>query len=100
MKYLSTILFIGFTVFTYAQNKITGKITNQQNEPIFGAEIYLDELNKGTSTNEDGFYEITNLPNNTVKISVIYFGYEPITKYIQLKEKRNNTEFYFKRSYF
>lgn len=100
MKYLSTILFIGFTVFTYAQNKITGKITNQQNEPIFGAEIYLDELNKGTSTNEDGFYEITNLPNNTVKISVIYFGYEPITKYIQLKEKETILNFTLKEAIF
>ena len=100
MKYLSTILFIGFTVFTYAQNKITGKITNQQNEPIFGAEIYLDELNKGTSTNEDGYYEITNLPNNTVKISVIYFGYEPITKYIQLKEKETILNFTLKEAIF
>ena len=93
MKILSTILFIGLSFIAHAQNKISGFVTNQQNEPIFGAEIYLDELHKGTSTSENGFYEITNLPNNTIKISVVFFGYETITKNIQLQEKETVLNF-------
>ncbi|SFS77540.1 TonB-dependent receptor [Lutibacter maritimus] len=93
MKIFSTILLIGLSFFAHAQNKISGKVTNQQNEPIFGAEIYLDELHKGTSTNEEGFYQINNLPSNTVKITVVFFGYETIIKNIQLLEKETVLNF-------
>ncbi|NLP58451.1 TonB-dependent receptor [Lutibacter sp. B1] len=80
-KYLS-ILFLGFTLFAQAQNKISGTITNTQNEPLLGVDVYIEELHKGTSTNENGHYEIVNLPNSPIKITVAFIGYETQSKAI------------------
>ena len=67
MKIYLTILFIGLSVISQAQNKIAGIVTTIQNEPLEGVEIYAEELHKGTSTNEEGYYELTNLPTTQIK---------------------------------
>lgn len=51
-----------------AQNKIKGKITDQNNLPLVGGTIFIPELNKGTATNQSGEYFISNLPNGKLKI--------------------------------
>ena len=90
MKKIFTILFIGFSLIIQAQNKISGIISTHLNEPISGAQIYIEELGKGTSSNEIGFYELSNLPNNPVKITVSFIGFE--TKIITISpSKTENT---------
>lgn len=79
MKILSTILFIGLSFFAHAQNNLSGVVTTHLNEPIFGAQIYIQELGKGTSSNEQGHYSLNNLPNNPVKITVSFIGFETKT---------------------
>jgi len=88
MKTYISILFIGLSLITQAQNKITGIITNTQNEPLEGVEIYAEELHKGTSTNKEGYYELTNLPTTKIKITAAYIGYQTATKIINIQ----NTE--------
>jgi iron complex outermembrane recepter protein len=58
-----------------AQNKITGRITDQSSLPLAGATIFLPELNKGTVSDSDGFYELSNLPNGKIKIQFSFIGY-------------------------
>ncbi|NVO03875.1 MAG: TonB-dependent receptor [Bacteroidetes bacterium] len=58
-----------------AQNKISGKITDQNNVPLIGATIFLPEINKGTVSNENGNYELVNLPNGKLKIQFSFIGY-------------------------
>ncbi len=94
MKLYITILFsIGFILFAQSQNKISGKITNGQNEPLFGVTVYIEELQKGTSTNEDGAYELTNLPNNAIKMTVAYIGFKTQVKSIALLTKETILNF-------
>lgn len=58
-----------------AQNIIKGKITDQDNLPLIGASIFIPDLNKGTVSNADGTYELSNLPNGKIKIQFSYIGY-------------------------
>ncbi len=58
-----------------AQNKITGKITNQDNLPLIGASIFIPDMNKGTISNSNGTYELSNLPNGKIKIQFSTLGY-------------------------
>ena len=58
-----------------AQNKITGKITDQNNEPLTGATIFVPDMNKGTVSDSEGNYELVNLPNGKIKIQFSYVGY-------------------------
>ena len=93
MKSFITILCIGFSVLSYGQNKISGKITNTLNESLLGVTIYIEDLQKGTSTDKEGYYEFTNLPGNVIKIIVAFIGYETQIKLIQLQQTETVLDF-------
>jgi len=101
MKLYTFILFsIGFTLIAQSQNKLSGKITNSQNEPLLGVTVYIEELQKGTSTNENGLYELTNLPNNAIKITVAFIGYKTQAKKIAITEKETSINFILEEAVF
>src|SRR5674476_1185486 len=71
--------------FANAQNKITGKITdNLTGEVVPGATVYIPELKTGTITDKDGFYKIENLPKTKVIIQISFLGYKSIIENIDL----------------
>jgi iron complex outermembrane receptor protein len=76
MKRILTLFIIVLSVqITTAQNKVTGKITDQDNTPLPGTTVYIPDLNKGTISNKNGIYELTNLPNGKIKIQFSFIGY-------------------------
>ena len=93
MKIYISILLLGFSLVANAQHKITGTVTNTQNNPLFGVDVYIEELQKGTSTDENGYYELTNLPNTSIKITVAFIGYETQTKISNLQELETVLDF-------
>ncbi|HBL77610.1 MAG: hypothetical protein A2W90_03145 [Bacteroidetes bacterium GWF2_42_66] len=58
-----------------AQNKISGRITDQDNLPLTGATVILPDLNKGSITGENGQFELVNLPNGKTTIQFSFLGY-------------------------
>jgi len=58
-----------------AQNTLYGKVTDQDNTPLAGANVYLPELNKGTVTDASGNYILKNMSNGKIKIQFSYLGY-------------------------
>ncbi|SDX82443.1 iron complex outermembrane recepter protein [Lutibacter oricola] len=100
MKSYILILFVGLSAVLHSQNTITGTITNTENEKLLGVEVYINELHKGTSTNEKGYFELTNLPSNTLKITVAYIGYKTEIKTIKLTQEITTLNFVLKESVF
>jgi len=74
-----------------AQNKISGNITDQDNLPMVGATIFIQDLNKGTVSDKKGHFEMTNLPSGKIKISFSFLGYSNVIETFNLVT--NNTEF-------
>lgn len=72
------------THYASAQNKITGKVTDPDNLPLAGANIYIPDMNKGTIANEYGKYELLNLPNGKIQIQFSFVGYANYIKTIEL----------------
>ncbi|PKP30378.1 MAG: TonB-dependent receptor [Bacteroidetes bacterium HGW-Bacteroidetes-16] len=76
---MKRLLIICMVVMSYhisnAQNKITGKITDQDNLPLIGASIFVHDMNKGTVSNSNGTYALSNLPNGKIKIQFSTLGY-------------------------
>ncbi len=70
--------------FTNAQNTIQGKITDLNNEPLPGAAVFVPDLNKGTVSDENGNYELVNLPNGRIKIQFSFIGYSNDIKTLDL----------------
>ncbi|MEZ4948960.1 MAG: TonB-dependent receptor [Saprospiraceae bacterium] len=76
MKGIFTWMFlVGCLSFATAQNgTVVGVITDSDNEPLFGANVYVNETGTGTVTQEDGKYSIS-LPEGTYSVVVTYTGY-------------------------
>ena len=70
---------------TNAQNKITGKITdNITGEAIPGATVYIPELKTGTIADKNGVYKIENLPKVKIITQVSFLGYKSVIEDIDL----------------
>jgi len=68
-------LLLGFSIVATAQNKVSGTVTNKQNEPISGTTITIPELHKETISDENGKYVFNNLPNGKFKMVFTYIGF-------------------------
>jgi len=75
------ILLLSITSIINAQNSIGGTVTDATtNNKIPYATIYLPQLEKGTSTNEDGTFILESLPQGTYKIVVSSIGFKTFSK--------------------
>ncbi|MEZ5041164.1 MAG: TonB-dependent receptor [Saprospiraceae bacterium] len=77
-RLLLGILLLGVFVGVYAQEKATlsGYIRNAADgEVLLFANVFVQELETGTTTNHYGFYSIT-LPQGTYTLSISYLGYQ------------------------
>ena len=85
MKQLTTLLFLCFVSTIYAQNTIEGTlIENETNTPIAYANVYLPQLEKGTTTDESGNFIINNLPTGNYKIVCSFIGFETYSQAISI----------------
>lgn len=80
-KLLSIALALFVSVTAYAQSgSITGKVTdNQTGEPIIGATVFIESLQKGDQTDVDGDYTVSNVPVGTYEVVISYIGYKSQT---------------------
>ncbi|MFK5959408.1 MAG: TonB-dependent receptor [Lutibacter sp.] len=93
MKTYLSILFLGLSLITQAQNKITGKITDANNNPLIGVNVYITELQKGTSTDANGVYTINNLPSTNIIVTAAFIGYQSQTTNIKITSKSTTLNF-------
>jgi hypothetical protein len=77
---------IWITGFSASSQGIRGKITNDQGYTVSFANIYVPQLSTGTTSNNDGTYEL-KLPAGTWKILFQYIGYQTQEREISVGEK-------------
>lgn len=87
MKSYLKILFLIVSTFCYSQNNtLAGKIFDNS-ERLSYVNIYVQNTKLGTSSNEDGYYLIKNIPSGTYKIVISSLGYK--TKIINITFSNN-----------
>ncbi len=72
---VACILFFGINAIS-AQNSISGKITSA-GELLPYVNVYLKKTKLGTSTNENGFYQLKNIPDGKYTLVVSSVGFKP-----------------------
>jgi len=77
-------LFLFITVKTFSQHVVYGKITDEQNQPLAGANILWVELNKGTVSDQNGNYRFTNIPKGKVTLRYSFLGYANHIESVQI----------------
>lgn len=73
-------LFFSFIPFVLCNNGIIEGIVTDKNtkETIIGANVTIESLNKGTITDMDGQFKISEVPSGDYKIKVSYLSYQTI----------------------
>jgi hypothetical protein len=100
MKRKFTWILAGFLLAAplYALDEIKGTINGfiydiTNGETLIGANVYLDELMIGSSTNLSGYYVIPDIPEGEYTLICDYIGYETHSQRIKIergKERRIN----------
>lgn len=90
MKRASFLLFwawIGSTTI-YAQSlSLSGTVSDSiTGQPLAGASVYLANTTFGSSTNNNGMFQLTNIPNGSYQLMVSFIGYQTLTKTIDVSK--------------
>jgi len=82
MKRYILALFLGLSTFIYAQNSVSGKVTDSKNNPLIGVTVDASDLHKSTKTDENGVFTLNELPNGDVTLIFSYVGFATKSKKI------------------
>ncbi|KPQ14991.1 MAG: TonB-dependent receptor [Algoriphagus marincola HL-49] len=87
---LLSLLFIFLSGTILAQGVVRGRIFNPvNNEPVAFANVLILESELGAISDEDGNYEIQNVPPGLYNIRASFVGYKTVTKYeIQISQAK------------
>lgn len=81
-SFLKLFIFI-FSLCSYGQkNHLSGKIYDQENQILPYVNVYFENTQIGNISNDDGVYEIKNIPNGTYTLVLSSLGYK--TKSIKI----------------
>lgn len=98
-KYSTFFLLIFLCHLVIGQNEIKGTITDgETNMPLVGATVFALEQNKGTVTDNDGNFIISDLPNGKFKIQASYLGYNSLVEIVFLKNSPITLNFVLKQT--
>jgi hypothetical protein len=71
--WLITCFFLISSIVLAQQKTVTGKVTDNNNQPVVGASVQVIGTNTGVVTDEQGRFSIV-VPNNQSRLSVSYVG--------------------------
>ena len=81
-------LFIGLLIpFGYlASAQIVGTIKNAESEPLPFVNILIENTYKGSTSNDDGYYELNITETKTYTIVYTYLGYKTVKKKVTIEK--------------
>ena len=90
---LSLLLVFPTLLFSQIDGSINGYIYDSKSQlPLLGANVIIEGTEKGTISDENGFFEITNVSPKSYNLSVSYVGYQSKKIFnIIIKSKGNQT---------
>lgn len=72
--------FTALSSFAFAQRTLSGMVTDaDSNEPLVGASVVITGTTKGTLTDIDGKYTLSDVPKDATTITVSFTGYANLT---------------------
>lgn len=81
---LSVTLILLSALAGWSQNHISGTVYNQNQEPLAGATIVIEDTYKGAFTNADGRYELRNLKPGIIFLKASFLGYQTVLDSIEI----------------
>lgn len=82
MKKITSLILALFTISSFAQ--IKGKITDSKGKPLSFVSIYLDKTVTGTTSNDNGFYELSLKKTGDYTVVFQFLGYKTLKKTVSI----------------
>lgn len=76
------------SVFAFPQDKVSGKVINENGEPSQGASVFISNTTIGSIADAAGEFHLTRLPPGNLEVVITFIGYEPLS-FIITQSKRN-----------
>lgn len=102
MKIKITLLFLLFSALVFSQTTIYGKVIDTKNNPISGANIYIEGTYDGATSNAKGEFSFETTEKGSKILMISFLSYETLklpfevekfnTKIIKLKESINTLD--------
>jgi hypothetical protein len=91
MKTFYTFLFLIFSCVMLAQTEVSGKVVDQKNRPLAGANIYIDGTYDGATTDENGKFTFTTTETGTQTLVVTMITYEDLKTPVDVANCKDKT---------
>lgn len=82
MRYLNLFVLFLLTYGLNGQHTISGLVTNEKGEKLSFATVFLQGTNFAASTDNNGNFQITNIPSGSYVLKVTFIGYRAYTEEI------------------
>jgi iron complex outermembrane receptor protein len=91
LRYILVATLFALTQFNANAQSFTlsGKVTNDENEALVGANVLLLPTKKGAVTDTEGDFKINNISSGDYTIKVSYVGYQPEERQITFDGNQN-----------
>ena len=89
---LALVLLLSHNAFSDTKGKLTGRITDEKNEPVLGANVLVVGTTIGAAADVDGYYVILNVPVGVYDVRVSAVGYQTsLTKGVTVSAGQTTT---------
>lgn len=79
LKYSYLLFFLCLSNWVFAQTgNITGRVTDETNQPLPGANVALKGTSHAVATDVNGYFKLSNLPNGKGALTVSFIGFQPL----------------------
>jgi TonB-dependent receptor len=77
---LVVLIFLTIQCVGLAQNtfNLSGRVTDENNQALTGANVVLKDSGKGVVTNSNGEFSISNIKESQINITISFLGYESV----------------------
>ena len=91
MKTSITFLLFIFSFSLFSQSTISGKVVDEKNQPIAGANIFIEGFYDGTASDENGDFSFETSAQNNQVLIVSFLIYETLKMAIDVSNFKNQT---------
>lgn len=89
MKTAIFFLLLMATVQIHARQEINGKVTDKNNNPLAGANVYIEGTYDGATTDQHGFFSFTTSKEGLQTLIVSFVSFESFQKQMNISEMHN-----------
>ena len=87
MRIILLFFAIIFSSSSFCQIKISGKITDNKNKPLFGVSVSILNSYDGTSSDSTGYFSFTTSETGTHILTASYAGYRDFSQPFQIQKE-------------